>query len=89
MKKYFDLKKIITPHKHMPLTIRSCLLEGASEKFEQSNDTFLNWRVGEYQYIAKDKIEVEPGDFNFKKVDDWMLKVGFKKGEQIIILYEW
>lgn len=48
MKEYYELKKVVDPHQHMPKSIRGHLLEGLRHQ-ELNNDSFVRWTVGEYQ----------------------------------------
>ena len=61
MKEYYELKKVVDPHQHMPKTIRAALLEGMQVR-ELNNDTFINWTVGEYKSEADAAEEHEPDD---------------------------
>lgn len=63
MKEYYELKKVVDPHRHMPKNIRSALLEGMQVR-ELNNDTFINWTVGEYkaEADADEEEEDEPED---------------------------
>ena len=58
MKEYYELKKVVDPHQHMPKTIRAALLEGMQVR-ELNNDTFINWTVGEYKAEAEAAEEYE------------------------------
>ena len=92
-KEPFNMVKVVDPHKNMPRDIASALLEGYQQNDDMMhNDSFLWWTVGNYQYVTEDLDSDEldgPGDRELKLVDDWMLENGFKKDEEVLILYWW
>lgn len=61
MKEYYELKKVVDPHQHMPKKIRSDLLEGLRHQ-ELNNDTFVRWTVGEYKSEYEASLEEEEED---------------------------
>ena len=91
-KKYFyDGVKIFDPHRNgVPGDIKRSLLDGMQERYDcPSNDTFHWWTVGEHQEIPEDEDDLEPGEEDLKKVDDWFLENGLEKGERLLVLYWW
>ena len=65
MKKYYDLKKVVDPHDHMPKGIRAHLFDGLRHQ-EMNNDTFVHWTVGEhldeYNASLENEEEEQPDD---------------------------
>lgn len=115
MKQYYDLKKVVDPHSHMPKGIRAHFFDGMRHP-EMNNDTFVHWTVGdnldEHEAILEnaeaeeveetdeieyeEEYEEEEEDLSYEesiehlaKVDEWLLKHDFKKGEEIIVLFWW
>jgi len=67
MKEYYELKKVVDPHQHMPKSIRGHLLEGLRHQ-ELNNDSFVRWTVGEYQseyeaFLEEEEEEEEEEDY--------------------------
>jgi hypothetical protein len=96
--KAFNTIKVIDPHKNMPDDIKRACLDGIHEMNccdGPNNDTFIWWTVGDYQHVLDpdhedyDEDQEERGDQDLKKVDDWMLENGLKKGERVLVLYWW
>lgn len=82
----FTLMKVVDPHKNMPLDIKNIFMEVFATG-EHSNDSVINWCVGEYQEDAED--DYEPKKFaRLKKIDDWAM-LHFESGENIFILFYW
>lgn len=46
-KEYYELKKVVDPHRHMTKAVRDHLFDGMRLRDDSiNNDTFLNWTVG-------------------------------------------
>ena len=61
-KEYYELKKVVDPHRHMTKGVREHLFDGMRLRDDSiNNDTFLNWTVGseKEEYEASQEQEDE------------------------------
>lgn len=77
MKEYYELKKVVDPHQHMPKNIRGYLLDGMRYR-ELNNDSFIHWTVGEYkdehdaeQEEDEEEYESDPDDLEYEEDEEF------------------